>query len=135
MTTVAPIKEPQRIYAGQYLYTVFINKITKNETKFSSAIIGNTIQFAAIKKIKVLDVTLNDRETGIIVNKSAENIPIPFDVESLASERDGAVFDEEKKAQVVAKSINITNIEKLKSLEEEIASAKSFLQQLIEQGA
>jgi|SRR5690554_5135721 len=135
MTTQAPIAEPRRIFAGQVLFMITINKITKNELNFSSAVIGNNIRFAAIKQVKVKEVALNDRETAVIINKATDNLTVSFEPDSLPVEQDGALFDEEKKAQVIAKGINISNSEKLQALESEIAEAKSFLRELIEKGA
>jgi carbamoylphosphate synthase small subunit len=114
---------------------ITINKITKNELNFSSAVIGNNIRFAAIKQVKVKEVALNDRETAVIINKATDNLTVSFEPDSLPVEQDGALFDEEKKAQVIAKGINISNSEKLQALESEIAEAKSFLRELIEKGA
>lgn len=135
MTTQAPITEPRRIFAGQVLFMITINKITKNELNFSSAVIGNNIRFAAIKQVKVKEVALNDRETAVIINKATDNLTVSFEPDTLPVEQDGALFDEEKKAQVIAKGINISNSEKLQALESEIAEAKSFLRELIEKGA
>lgn len=135
MVTQAPITEPRRIFAGQVLFMITINKITKNELNFSSAVIGNNIRFAAIKQIKVKEVALNDRETAVIINKTTDNLTVSFEPDALPVEQDGALFDEEKKAQVIAKSINISNSEKLQALEAEITEAKSFLRELIEKGA
>lgn len=134
MNIVSPIKDPQRIYPGQVLFTITVSKMTK-QTNFESAIVGSNIQFAAIQEIKVKSLELNEGETGVIINKNAENIRIAFDVASLRSDGDGSVFDDEKKALAVAKIINSNNITKIEALEEELNNAKAFLKQLVSKGA
>lgn len=134
--SIAPIKEPQRLYIGQTLFMVTISKVTKNTASFAGSVIGSQIQFAAIKDLKIRTLELNEGETGLIVNKGNENsVRVSFDTGSLPQEGDGSLFDEEKKAAVVAKSINVVNMEKIGAMEEELRGAKSFLQQLVEKGA
>lgn len=130
-----PIKEPQKIFVGQELFMVLVNKINKSETTFQGKAIGDQIQFAALNTVKVRNLELNEGETGLIINKQKENIRILFDPTSNRSEGDGALFDEEKKAQAVAAAINSVNKEKCRVLKEEINAAEGFLDELLKKGA
>ena len=132
--TGTPIKDPQRLYPGQTLFMVTVNKINKSKD-YASKVIGDQIQFAALKDIKIKSLELNEGETGVIINKSSENLRVPFDQNNLISEGDGSLFDEEKNAQAIAASINSVNIEKIEAIQEEGEQAKSFLKQLLKEGA
>ncbi|HSH52261.1 MAG TPA: hypothetical protein VK982_11120 [Bacteroidales bacterium] len=132
---IAPIKDPQKLYVGAILYTIVVSKVTKQNINPVKAVVGNEVHFAAIDQIKIKELHLNEGETGLIINKTNENIRVPFDSSSLNGDGDGAIFDEEKKAQAVAKSINITNMQKVDALKKELSEAASFLSELIEKGA
>jgi len=134
MTGISPIKEPNKIYAGQELFIIAVSKVNKSKT-FPASAIGDQLFFAGIKPLKVKSVDLNEGETGVVINRTTDNIRISFDSSSNPSEGDGAVFDEEKKANAVATSINIVNREKAKSLRDEIDGALSFYDEMIKEGA
>lgn len=134
MTGISPIKDPQRLYVGQILFMVTVNRINKSQG-FESKIIGDQIQFSALKEIKIKALDLNDGETGVIINRTSENLRVSFDPNSLISEGDGSLFDDEKKAKAVAASINSVNVEKIEAIQEEGNRAKSFLKQLLTEGA
>jgi len=130
-----PIEDPKRVFCSQELFFMNINRIDDHKERTGGSTIGDVLTYASVEAIKVKTVELNSQETGVVVNKTTDNIQIPFDQTLISAVSPGVPMDSLDKVKAVCSTYNDVQHKKAIALQKEAENAVSFLRELLVKGA